>query len=484
MVLPGASQLAGPSQISGPTQAAPGQGADPLPHPVEAMVAGVEAALGAVSRQAWAGLEAPAVRALYARLSRVAEQVSAHKMAAARVLETAGTAKAEGAASTGSLLGADFGGDRREGDELVRLGDTLQQARADATEDAFGAGQITRAQAGVIGKILKDLPQDVTPEEREAAETTLLGQAGTMSLRDLRARGDRISEVFRATPEQTDADEEQIVARRERRARSLTTFWMRETGEGTYQGGFTIPTVQGELLKTILDAVASPRRNHLHTTTPTGGPGGSDGPGGPGDDRSYPQKLGQAFCALIEHTPTDGFVQSGGSTAVVAVSLSQEKLATGTGCGTTSTGIRLTAGQIRRLACTQQILPQVFDGKSLPLDHGTLRRLFSKHQRIGIGQRDQGCAMPGCDRPPGWCEFHHAGNPWSTGGETNLDQGVMLCAFHHHLIHDQHWQIRFHPGDGIPEFRAPGGTTWARNTRYRPPRDLGVAPTPALLNHP
>ncbi|GAA1134842.1 HNH endonuclease signature motif containing protein [Ornithinicoccus hortensis] len=481
-------------------------------HPVELMVAGLEASLGSAPVQAWAGLEPAVVRSLYGRVARVVERLSAHKMAAARVLETAGTAKAAGAASTGSLLGGDFGGDRREGDGLVRLGQTLARAKASGTEGAFAAGEITRAQAQVIGSILGSLDADVTQSEREAAEATLLGEAQGLSLRDLRARGDRITEAFRPL-DQVDRDEEQAVRARERAAWAATEFWMRDTGAGTYQGGFTIPTVAGELLKTMLDAVASPRRNHLRRTDnptnsngagngsgnatgafgpavgnagSTGGVGGAGAGGGGGpvgvvDEGSYQQRLGQAFCALIEHAPTDGYAPAGGSAAVVAVSLSQEKLVSGIGCGTTSTGVRLTAGEIRRLACNQRVLPQVFDGSSLPLDHGVARRLFTRHQRIAIGQRDMGCVMPGCDRPPGWCELHHAGQPWAAGGRTDLDQGVMLCAFHHHLVHEQGWVIRFHPDDGIPEFRAPGTPkdAWTRNARYRPPRDLGVAPTTA-----
>lgn len=205
----------------------------------------------------------------------------------------------------------------------------------------------------------------MTEDEREAAETTLLAEAPRLSLRDLRARGDRISEVFRATPAEADADEEAIVRKREARARAVTELWIRDLGDGTYKGGFTIPALQGEILKTLLDAVASPRREHLRNrlgnasegTTGTGNSAGAFGRGfgspnsagtdrgvetGAGDrrasalvpdQRSYPQKLGQAFCALIEHTPTDGYPRSGGSAAVVAVSLSHEKLVSGAGCG-------------------------------------------------------------------------------------------------------------------------------------------------------
>ena len=68
--------------------------------------------------------------------------------------------------------------------------------------------------------------------------------------------------------------------------------------------------------------------------------------------------------------------------------------------------------------------------------------------------RDRGCAFPGCNRPPRWCQVHHV-TPWSDGGDTNPDNGVLLCSFRHHLIHQADgWQIRI-GADGLPEFIPP-----------------------------
>ena len=55
-------------------------------------------------------------------------------------------------------------------------------------------------------------------------------------------------------------------------------------------------------------------------------------------------------------------------------------------------------------------------------------------------------------RCPGtWCEAHHL-NPWSSGGNTNLADGVLLCGHHHHRVHDNTYRndrlpngdLRFH----------------------------------------
>ena len=30
---------------------------------------------------------------------------------------------------------------------------------------------------------------------------------------------------------------------------------------------------------------------------------------------------------------------------------------------------------------------------------------------------------------------------WAEGGPTDLDNGALLCDFHHHQVHRQHWQV-------------------------------------------
>jgi hypothetical protein len=40
------------------------------------------------------------------------------------------------------------------------------------------------------------------------------------------------------------------------------------------------------------------------------------------------------------------------------------------------------------------------------------------------------------------CEAHHI-NGWAAeGGETDIDDGVLLCKFHHLLCHNNGWAVR------------------------------------------
>ncbi|WP_433508349.1 HNH endonuclease signature motif containing protein [Pseudonocardia halophobica] len=79
--------------------------------------------------------------------------------------------------------------------------------------------------------------------------------------------------------------------------------------------------------------------------------------------------------------------------------------------------------------------------------------------------RDGGCAHPGCDRPPSWCEIHHL-LPWEHGGPTALGNLLMLCKAHHRQIHSTDWVVRLR--DGIPEFIPPAWIDPEQRPRSRP----------------
>ncbi|HEX8627445.1 MAG TPA: HNH endonuclease, partial [Catenuloplanes sp.] len=117
------------------------------------------------------------------------------------------------------------------------------------------------------------------------------------------------------------------------------------------------------------------------------------------------------------------------------------------------TGDLLTPTQVRRMACDAQILPAVLGGQGQVLDVGQTRRLFTGPLRRALVLRDRGCAFPGCDRPPRWCDGHHI-DSWVDGGPTSLSNAVLLCRHHHRVIHHTRWTVRL-GHDGLPEFIPP-----------------------------
>jgi hypothetical protein len=74
------------------------------------------------------------------------------------------------------------------------------------------------------------------------------------------------------------------------------------------------------------------------------------------------------------------------------------------------------------------------------LDVGRSRRTAPPKIRRALSIRDSGCAAPGCDADPSRCEAHHI-TYWEHHGETSISNMVLLCAKHHHMVHEGRWRI-------------------------------------------
>ncbi len=98
------------------------------------------------------------------------------------------------------------------------------------------------------------------------------------------------------------------------------------------------------------------------------------------------------------------------------------------------------------------------------LDIGRAQRRFTARQFRALAIRDGGCAFPGCDRPPKWCDAHHL-KPWEDGGPTDLDNGCLLCRRHHTLVHHGGWRLRRDRRTGIFTATAPDGREFTRRPR-------------------
>jgi len=105
------------------------------------------------------------------------------------------------------------------------------------------------------------------------------------------------------------------------------------------------------------------------------------------------------------------------------------------------------------MACDCRLIPAVLGGPSEVLDVGRAQRFFTGPRRRALVLRDRGCAFPGCDRPPAWCDAHHIVS-YADGGVTSLGNGMLLCGHHHTVIHRDHWTIGI-AVDGVPQFTPP-----------------------------
>jgi hypothetical protein len=104
-----------------------------------------------------------------------------------------------------------------------------------------------------------------------------------------------------------------------------------------------------------------------------------------------------------------------------------------------------------------RLLAAQFPAVSLPLDTGAPTVQVPPHLRRAVITRDQHCAFPGCHQRPAACHVHHL-RPRAQGGQTRLDNLLLLCAFHHLIaVHQWGWALTLHP-DGSTTATSPDGS--------------------------
>jgi hypothetical protein len=180
------------------------------------------------------------------------------------------------------------------------------------------------------------------------------------------------------------------------------------------------------------------------------------------DERSVKQMQADALADLCRHGLGCKAAPTKPSTTVV-VRMNLDDLVEGTGYGTIDGIVQpVSAATVRRMAGDGEVIPCVLGGRSEILDLGRRKRIFTRAQRLALGERDGGCAF--CGAPPGQAVAHHIRWWQRDAGPTDLDNGILLCTACHHRIHDDGWEIRIEGVgvDAVPWFIPP---PWLDATR-------------------
>lgn len=100
-----------------------------------------------------------------------------------------------------------------------------------------------------------------------------------------------------------------------------------------------------------------------------------------------------------------------------------------------------------------EVIARTGDGQYM--NYGRRYRTATPAQKRALLDRYAGrCAADGCDSRYR-LEAHHL-TAWSQGGRTDLDELVLLCWFHHHVVvHRKGFNIHTHPRTGRVRFKQP-----------------------------
>jgi hypothetical protein len=436
-----------------------------------------ERGLGAAEREA---LERTRARLIAVRVEhfRLLEDVAE--------LERLGVAEKTGDRSTGRLLQELGLLDAPEATRWVEeaadltsrlsLRGELLPPRLPCTATVAACGGLGPGHVAVIRKAMVRLERidAVTVEDRVTAERTLAEKATVMSPRKLQEYVQALIEYFDpdgvAPPDGEDrGDELHMVQRRD--------------GSMVFKGQLCDP-VDGDAFRGVIDDLS--------------------GRCGPEDGRELKRRRADALKDLIEdaHRPgglaadarrerpapesdadggdvEDALIPEprrpepepapGASTrpdrpgrALLTITMDHRWLQQAIGHGTLDSGAPVDPHTVRRWACDAEVVPMVLGSKSEPLDVGRLSRTVTDAIRRALNLRDGGCAFPGCSRRPRRCHAHHIRH-WLDHGPTCLDNLVLLCRYHHQLIHHDHWTVEIL--DGLPWFTPPAWIASDRRPR-------------------
>lgn len=311
----------------------------------------------------------------------------------------------------------------RSAEAAVRRARAL--AAMPAVARAFGEGELSESAVHVLVSA-----QEAAPDAFARSEPALVEAARTMGFGELR----RVTETWRiaADPERALEDEDR---RHERRRLDVCP------------GPDGMTRVHGELDAEDGQGLITAIRAQMDAETRA-----ASGP----DARTPGQRRADALGEICRQwlasrdRPTVG-----GERPHVVVTIDLESLLERSGRrAELEDTASITPETARRLACDADVTRVITRKASEPLELGRRTKVVPPGLRRAITVRDKGCRFPGCGRPPGWCDAHHV-HHWADGGETSLDNLVLLCRPHHRAIH-RGFGVRML--DGRPVFTRPDGS--------------------------
>ncbi len=230
----------------------------------------------------------------------------------------------------------------------------------------------------------------------------------------------------------------------------LRHFHLSQMPDGMFALDGLLDPVSGAALQTAVDVLAKPK--------------------GAEDERTARQRRADAIGELALHAMEQGTLpRRHGVKPQINLTMSLEALKGECEVAPAELDLSLpiSTRTAERLACDCTI-SRVVLADSMVIDVGRATRTVSPPTMRALRVRDKGCRFPGCDRQVNLSSPHHI-RFWARGGSGKLPNLVLLCYFHHRLVHEGGWQVvkagrefQFIPPDRVVMRRARGpGYRWA-----------------------
>jgi hypothetical protein len=345
------------------------------------------------------------------RLEEEVAALAAHINAAtARWLEAVLEFRDEGGAAGddfGRWLAFRCGLSTKEAREYLRVGEAL--AELPLIRAAFGRGELTFSK-------LRSLTRVATPDSEER----LLELAGSLTASQL----ERALRAFRRLASETAGETHEL--------EYLDYHWGED---GSLFLRARLPAEDGTLVVRALEAARERVRERRREEQGAERAASTFEP--PRDVRVEALvELAQATLASPE--------ENGPETARLVVHVDAAALSGDVpGRSELQAGPVISTETARRLGCDAESVTRI-ERDGLPLSVGRARRTVPPKLRRVLEARDHGCCQwPGCERRRHLAAHHRT--HWAAGGETSLDNLVLLCWHHHRLVHEGGYTIENGP---------------------------------------
>jgi hypothetical protein len=225
-------------------------------------------------------------------------------------------------------------------------------------------------------------------------------------------------------------------------------YWWTDDGRRLWLEG-SWPSEQGAVIAKSLDRMAGRLPDIVDDDD-------EDEP--PSFETSLGMRRADALVALASHRIAE---DADPDRATVVVHVDPETLGSRHGGAEIEGGGVVGAETARRLACDGRIEFAFHDccGRTVGVDRAA--RAPSAWLMRQLRHRDRGCTFPGCDAR--WFLHAHHIWHWGWGGPTDLDNLVLVCTFHHKLVHEYGWHVELDPRD-VVTWRRPDGTPFEPNS--------------------